>query len=266
MYKILIATDFSSNANEAAKFGQRVAEKLNATISFVHVYSYPVIHTEFPEMIDYKAFEDAKQSQMKHWMKQWDQLDPKPEIHLISGISFYDEIQEFLKKHTFDMLIIGMTGVSNIGGMLLGSNTLSLISHSPIPVLAIPQVWDEQKEIEQLAFAFDGKPISNPKSITFLEHFAATLSKKINVCHVSNKKSEGLKEMVSQNLLSLPHQLHIEENEDVNNGILDYVANNHVDILAIIPKKHHFFNRLFNPPHTQAISESLTVPLLALPE
>lgn len=267
MKKILIATDFSANATEAAKFAIRLADKNKASVSFVHVYSLPVIHTDYPEMIDYKAFEDAKQKQMENWMKQWSHLHSTPNMELLSGFSFYDELNAFLRDHSFDLLVIGMTGVSNIGGLLLGSNTLSLITHAPIPVLAIPQSWDEQKEIQNIGFAFDGKPIENSSSIPFLIEFSFLFNKEIQVCHVSSKRLDELsKAEISNKLISLKHQLQIEENEDVNNGILNFTANNHIDVLALIPKKHHFLNRLFHTPNTPSISQVLTIPILALPE
>jgi nucleotide-binding universal stress UspA family protein len=50
-------------------------------------------------------------------------------------------------------------------------------------------------------------------------------------------------------------------NEDVVNGIEEYVGNNNIDVLGIMPRKHNLFERLFKGSTTRKIVESAAIPV-----
>lgn len=52
MKKILVATDFSSAAFNAAKYAVEMASAIHADILLFHVYQIPVIYSEVPIAVD----------------------------------------------------------------------------------------------------------------------------------------------------------------------------------------------------------------------
>ena len=49
-------------------------------------------------------------------------------------------------------------------------------------------------------------------------------------------------------------------------GINQFVADNKIDMIVFIPKKHSFFNSIFHESNTKRMAFHSTIPLLALHE
>lgn len=270
MKNILIATDFSENSTKAAKFALELAHKLehksNTKIHFLHVYSLPIVNSEMPELIDYSFFDEIKTKQLNHFVEKLNTINLTVVKKCLAGSSFISELEDYCNKEKIDLLTIGLTGSSLIDEILMGSNTLHLLTHSKIPVLAVPKNY-VLKDTFKIGFAFDGNTIKNKNSLTFLTTFSKLFGDKFYAFHVSktdnyNRITKELESYFDSNDFNLK----IELNENVDNGIVEHITNEKIEMLAVVPRKHSFFNRLFHLNHTKEFAKLGLIPVLTIPE
>ncbi|MGV3630944.1 MAG: universal stress protein [Bacteroidota bacterium] len=266
MKTILITSDFSENSIDAAHVGIELARLFHARVVLMHVYSLPLPTTEFPEMIDFSAYENIKNRQLKQLKDKLHVPGVEIETFTAPGMSFYEEVRNFSEHRNIDLIVMGLTGSSRMTEILLGSNTMSLLAHATLPVLAIPKGFFLKKDLK-IAFAYDGLKIENQKNMDLLLEIAMKFHGKIHAFHVAREShNKELYESLKTHLPFDRFTLETEINDHTDPGILEYITNNQMDILALVPRKYKFFDRLFHESHTREIAEASSIPILALPE
>ena len=98
MKTILITSDFSENSIDAAHVGIELARLFHAKVILMHVYSLPLPTSEFPEMIDFSAYENIKSNQLEQLRKKLLLADVEIEALTVPGLSFYEEVKN-LAEH-----------------------------------------------------------------------------------------------------------------------------------------------------------------------
>lgn len=266
MKTILITSDFSENSIDAAHVGMEFAKRFHAKVILMHVYSLPLPSTEFPEMIDFSAYETIKSKQLGQLKKKISLPGVEIDAFTTAGLSFYEEVQTYSENRQIDLIVMGLTGSSRLSEILLGSNTMSLLAHSSVPVLALPKGFSLKDKL-QIAFAYDGRKIDNQKNMDLLLEIAGKFRTKIRAFHVApEKRDQPLFNKLKAHLPEERFTLETEINDHTDSGILEFVINNNMDILALVPRKYKFFDRIFHESHTREIAEAGSIPILALPE
>ena len=144
MFKnILIPTDGSPVANKAVKAGIEFAKQLGAKVTGYYAVEViqPRVYGE-GYMIDnktIKAFEQqARQVGQKH-------IDSMAKIASTAGVKFagvltmaetpYEGIVETAKKQKCDAIFMASHGRRGLAGIIMGSVTHKVLTHSKLPVL-----------------------------------------------------------------------------------------------------------------------------------
>jgi nucleotide-binding universal stress UspA family protein len=144
MFKhILIPTDGSTTANKAVKAGIELAKQLGAKVTGYYAVEaiQPRVYGE-GYIIDnktIKAFEQhARQVGQKH-------LDGIAKVAAAAGVKFtgmltttetpYDGIIEAARKQKCDAIFMASHGRRGLAGLIMGSVTHKVLTHSKLPVL-----------------------------------------------------------------------------------------------------------------------------------
>ena len=147
MYRhILVATDGSRLSDKAVKQAIQFAKKLKARLTAIHVVSdyrirlrqgegfpaadLPVLQKRFDEAeaaATRKIFDKVRNATSKAGIA-CDTVAP-------AGSSAYEVILRQAAKSRCDLIVMGSHGRSGLQGLLLGSETAKVLSHSKIPVL-----------------------------------------------------------------------------------------------------------------------------------
>jgi nucleotide-binding universal stress UspA family protein len=170
------------------------------------------------------------------------------------------------------MIVMGTTGASGMKKALVGSNAASVIKRSKCPVLAVPQQCSF-KGIEKIVFAADFHETKDDRALAPLLELALLFGSEVVVLNIRKE----LKEIPSQEeayeglriesaFKPLSHSYHFMENEDAAKGIKEFTQQSGADVLAMIPRRHSFFEDLFGTSTTEELALHAQVPLLALPE
>ncbi len=151
---ILVATDFSENANRALDFAADLAEKLNASITVVNVIQYVSgivtaagiltggcnserdTGTTLPE----NYFADMRKMSEQAMVKVVSKVKGfKPNLKISSAVKAGSPVNEIISMlEDFDIIVIGHSGQDSLREALLGANSERIVNMVKCPVLVIP--------------------------------------------------------------------------------------------------------------------------------
>ncbi len=143
--KILVTTDGSDLATKAIDAGIELASSLNARVVFLRVVPrYPTAYFEGAVVLnpsDIARIEDQWNAQAQ---KSLDEALEKALRHAVKATAATvksDLVAESViiaaKKHKCDVIVMASHGYKGLKRLLMGSETLNVLTHSHIPVLVL---------------------------------------------------------------------------------------------------------------------------------
>ena len=283
MKTFLVASDFSSNARNAASFAYQLAKPIKADIilcnavvvpSEVPIASAMVWSVEECENLIESSLHELKQ--LKNSLELGDTSETfKPAITCINDSgTLSDIIEEVVKSQKIALTIIGTHGSSGLNQFILGNHSRELINHTRIPLLIVP-AETKTNHIRKIAFAADfKKPERDLTSIYALIEFARPLEAEILLTYVCDTDFESpefqhwIQEFMTElsNKANYPHIYYrIIRNKQVILGLDWLCLHGQVDMLAMVHRSKTFMENLFRGSNTQKMAQHIPVPLLVFP-
>ncbi len=269
--KILIPTDFSDVANNALKYGVKLAEKCGAELHILHIKQVPIADPSFPAET-YQIYIDEIQNVEDEGVKKLRESFIKDSsvvttFHSSTGF-IADEIMTFCKDYPIDLVVMGTTGASGLAELLVGSNAASVIGKSLVPVLVIPPNHTYQP-LKHVLYATDYNEPEFP-AVMRMMFFAELYDAKISVLHVKNNFDKYFNADANyfvKNKTSIKKQdiniITIESN-DVMGSIDKYVDELNIDLLVMAKHNRSFFDKLFHRSLSKRMAYHTKTPLLVL--
>lgn len=274
MKTILVPTDFSNISKNAINYAVELAKLTKSKIILFHAYYVPIVTTDVMVIPPMEEIEESNLSVLKKIEKTiYKKYGKQVVVECKCKYGFpIDEINEFAKKNHVDLIVMGMHGSGELAEKLIGSTTTSLIRKSSCPVLAIDRKV-KFKLIKKIALACDYEAIANTKIFDPLKEIVRLFKSHVNVINITpvdeklptvSKAIAGIK--LEHALEDVNHTFWFAKNENVVNGINDFVREKKMDMVVMIPRKHSLLKSIFNEPETKRIAFHTKVPLLALHE
>jgi nucleotide-binding universal stress UspA family protein len=272
--KILIPVDFSDCAINALKYAVAFAKSTESKLVLLHAYHIPIPAAEAGLTIDANLAEDfinEGKEKMEKLYADFPDLAKLSEPYEIKMAFASDAIVNTAKEIDADLIIMGTHGASNTFDELVGSNTLHVIKKCGLPVLAVPANYEGLK-VENVLFSYDYHSISSKEVIQPLIDFALAFGAKIHIMHITDKLDKlhqgaiGEAKLLEQYLKGISHVYHMSEGEHIQNSILEYINTHDIDTLAVMPRKHNLFEKLFQSSVTKQLVHHSSIPLFAFPE
>ena len=140
--RILIATDFSSPAKIAMKYGVTLAKTFDAEVILCHVVEAahiisqlsPTRESYFPPNLPELQAHEAK-GLCQELLEEFG-IDQTGRYLLPQGRPFFEIIQT-ARKEDVDLIVMGTHGRGAVAHMLLGSVAEKVVRKSPCPVLTV---------------------------------------------------------------------------------------------------------------------------------
>jgi nucleotide-binding universal stress UspA family protein len=267
--KILILSDFSEVSHALLQYGLALAQQLNAQVWIQHTYYIPP-NIAGEVFIPAEALEDYEKTiyQKFEFLKKELPALKAPEVQFV--VSFGDlvpEMNKLIDKAQIDLAVIGKQGggfVTNI----LGSNTIKIIQHAHCPVLSVPEGIAFQP-YRRMVMAVDLKE-TQPSVIRQVADFAQVFRSRMDIVHVSEAPVavdvRQLSHMLDKALENVSHQFfHIHASE-IDKAIERHVEGNSSDLLVLLPRKHSFFDSIFQKSISRQLAYQKKTPLLTIHE
>lgn len=268
---ILLPTDFSDNASNALRYGIELAKKFNAKLFILNVYHIPLHNPDGAIFSDEELTKEtinAKKEEFKKLKNNFLGLTMINYDTILEHGLAVDVILDKSKELNIDLIIMGTRGASGIAKVLLGSNTATVVSKAECPVLAIPKEASF-KPFKEIALATDYEKTDQSIFETLI-YLANAFEAKVHIVNVNEDISKvsveeattGMK--LHKTFNQIEHSYYMINDEEVEEGLEEYIEEKKIDLLVMIPKKHTIFERLFRKSHTKEMVYQTKIPLLTL--
>ncbi len=143
VHRILVPTDFSSNAECSVRYALAFAKNTGASIDFIHVLEPLCDRVIYDIALDEVNAEHVSQLACEVSKRRLDELALRatamgiPAKTFLESGSAIDEIVDVAKKRGSALIILASHGHSGFDALVFGSTSEKLIRLSPVPVLVI---------------------------------------------------------------------------------------------------------------------------------
>ncbi|MEP0367822.1 MAG: universal stress protein [Cyclobacteriaceae bacterium] len=271
---ILVPVDFSECSKNALRFAIDLAKKFDAKIHMVNAVH---VHTAHPDLVGggliqtvVKDYEEQVKASFEKLEQEVIELKDVP--HSADRFLAYliDAIHTEAETKNIDLIVMGTRAEHDKVEHLLGTHTSDVIESANVPVLVVPEQWSGT--IEKIGFAFESVEIKNLFRLGMLNNIAARFECKVlgfSVHKPGTKitvaEQKVFKEIVSCFDDSVASVRSIEAESPIE-GILSFTKEANIDMLALIPKKKSFFQRIFQTSVSKNIVLEINIPLLSFRE
>ncbi|WP_369862822.1 universal stress protein [Aquimarina sp. Aq107] len=254
--RILVPTDFSTQAESALKVAAQIAKKNDCQIYLLHILEMPV---HLVDLMSSGASSSAPEAIffMKQTHKKFEEVlasDYLKDLEVIETVSFEDVLRGIMDscdKNNIDMIIMGSHGSSGFEELFIGSNAEKVVRTSEKPVLVIKEDCDIYN-VNDLVYATNFDDEDKPSLISAHE-FSKQLEAKLHLVWINTansfKTTKETEEKMNLMIADLPidnYTLNIYNDINVEKGILNFA--NSVDAGLIGISTHgrkglsHFIN------------------------
>jgi|GEM_PF-1138229 len=283
MKALLVATDFSESADQAADYACKFAGQLGTNVQLIHASS---IDTDSPlQAIWPIEDQDTTISRNDALLETFSQrlhdsviassgpdaYVPAIRIRSAAG-EVSDLIRETVQLENIAMVILGLSGNGDLKRLIHGSCSRDSIDFAEYPLLLIPQNA-KFVPVKKIAFATD-LSISDMEIIQLLALLAAKLNAELLIVHVISKREDlelthridtfmkELKSRVNHNQMYYKnvYQSNLEEGL---NWLYDHGGTN---IVAVIHRKNSSKSNILHSSYAQKMARHTHLPLIVIPE
>jgi nucleotide-binding universal stress UspA family protein len=264
MEKILVPTDFSEVAENAAYYALSIARAFGKEVVLFHCF-------------DKKT--DRSMDKLGEEVSRLSLSEPQVKINYLESDEEFTSktVSNIIQEHHISLVVMGTVGESGgLGKKLFGRNTSVIIENSPRPVLAVPP-GHRFKGMRKICYASDLGNID--KEMEKITQFAVPFQAAIELLHVTpvfpdlgdvekvdfRPKIEKLK----QKYAGIPIHYHIQtmnHDNEILEGIDSFSRLENIDLLVMFHNPQTPFDVYFSTSYTQSAISHLKVPLLVYPK
>ena len=269
MAHVLLPTDLSDNALNAATYAVRLFGDEGHTFTLLHVLSPSMSMEGVDVATDLQLARIAAEGLTAFSTKLSKALaGMKPSL---ATVIEHGVLSTVVKRFRDDanapaLVVMGTQGATGIEEVLIGSNTADVIKHSGLPVLAVPHECTYTSP-RRILLAEDTGPIEK-NTLKPLLDIARWSQGEVTIVRVLN---EGASEDTDANdspydvlLGAIPHTHQYLHGDDVQGTINALADQGDTDLIAIVHRQRGIFDGLFHRSTSARMVMHTHVPLLVL--
>ena len=270
MKTIIVATDFSQAALNAANYAADMALVINAKVLLLHIYNLPVGYNGVPLTVnagDIRTNADNKLHRLKTQLTEKTGGKASIEAKIRLG-TFFQELQAVCAAVEPYAVIIGSQGTTTTERLLFGGHAVYAMKHLLWPVITVPQgvSFGNVKKIG-LACDFDGVLDTTP--VEEIKLLVNDFNAELHVLNTGKKDKLDPGVVFESGLLNemmgdLKPTYHFITNDKTDESIMEFAEQHNIDLLIVLPKRHGLMEMLVHRSHTKNLVLHSHVPLMAL--
>ncbi|MEO8112307.1 MAG: universal stress protein [Ginsengibacter sp.] len=266
MKKILIATDFSTSSRNASRYAIELAKEVNAEVYLFNSYKIP---NAAPGLNTTISRYDIMMQTDKRLLEEADAIDAgRKDIEIICDEGEpADAILKLAKEKLVDFIIVGMKGSGKNFKKIFGSTATALAGNCIVPLIIVPENSKYQSP-KVLVYASDSI-VANSTIPAGLKEIISLFNSKLFVVEVVKEKPADNEagSISNEGLENFPGAMfEYAIDSDINHALHESITNHSANMLAMVPHKHEWIERLFKKSETKEMIFHTEVPLLILPE
>ncbi len=272
MNSLLVTTDFSANSASAIKFAMQVAKQAGHRLIFYHVIE--VMQPTSWSRDKYAKFEASKKAEFNEKLRKFVLSAGKglyKDESLFTytseiGMEVADLVIRAARKNKVSFICTSTKGAGNVK-RLFGTNSTSLIMHSPVPLAIVPHKYKPEK-ITKLFYSSDLAALKAEMKV--VNDLAAKLKSEVTVYHYDYMLQAGasakqLEKKVTPFAVKgvrfnfKRQEIDISLSDHLNRDIKKEQPS---AVILFTKQNRNWFDRLFSPSATASLSFSAAVPII----
>ena len=195
LQRILVATDFSAGARAALDCALGVARHFHSQVYLVHVIPAGVLQYVSPEGSE-EAIQQARKFAAREMQRLVEDADCAGMVHeeILCGGETWALLQDYIKRHAIDLLVLGTHGRTAAKKQLLGPVAEEIFRLAECAVLTVGARSEKPAlathGVQRILYATNFKPHSERAS-TFAHSMERELGAKMTVLHVVEGQSDS---------------------------------------------------------------------------
>jgi len=269
MKTIIVATDFSPAAFNAANYAAEMAMAINADILLLHVYQIPVVYLEIPVAL---AADDIQYAAEENMKKVKEELLAKTNGHLrietaVKEGSFIEELKTACEYKKPYVVVLGSQGKTAAERLIYGTHTVYAMKHLMCPVIAVPRNA-KFSNIKRIGLACDFNDVLGTVPVEEIKVLVNDFNAELHVLNTASKEEYNPDALDQSALLQrmfgkVNPIYHFIADNDVDTGVTNFAEMNNIDLLIVIPKHHSLIDKLIHSSHTKQLVLHSQVPVAA---
>lgn len=273
MRRILFPTDYSETADNAFRYALQLADKQDARLCVLHVYNPPVISGRVSPGLVQEVQDKYQFDELREIKAQTPKLEKiqaelgKQNVDVFLKVEpgyLLSQIRTAIAEHNIDYIVMGTEGHNRSRGKFLGNNTLDAIEKSGIPVLSIPKEA-AFKRVHDVVFLTNFSK-DEAEAIEAIVEEGRKKKFAIRCVHLRNPEAKDYKttelewkERYKEDQVSF--HVFSSRKSDIK-ALISYLRFENVDLVSIVHRPRHFFEKLFSRSLTIQLARRMNVPFL----
>ncbi len=267
---IVVPTDFSSTATNAAYYAAEMAQSIKANILLLHIYSLPIVFSELPlSMSDTEAvtaYEHALERLQQELLKQTNHtIKVNAELRMGTFFTELKAVCDYRKPYT---VVMGSQGTSEVERMFFGSHTVYAMQHLASPVMTVPP-GVTFSSIKKIGLACDFENVLDSTPVEDIKMLVNDFNAELHLLNTGKAEMfdpARIQEFgkLRQMLESLDLHFHYISNKNTDEALIDFAETRQLDLLLVLPKRHGLLDKLLHKSHTKQLVLHSHVPVMGL--
>ena len=270
MKQIIVTTDFSPAAYNAARYAADMALVVQANLLLLNVVQTPVGYSDLPIVISLENMMRSSEKDMDDLKTELLKITNgqiKIEAEVGMG-SFYGELKNVCEGINPDVVVMGSQGKTAAEHLMFGSHAVHAVKYLNWPVLTVPPGFSFTG-LKKIALASNLTAVVETTPIKEIALFVNTFDAEFHILNTAKKEAfdenmvfeSGLMQEITK---ALKPQFHFIGAENTDQGIIDFVTAHHIDLLIVLPRRYNFFENLVHRSHTKQLVLHCHAPVMSI--
>jgi nucleotide-binding universal stress UspA family protein len=263
MMNILLPTDFSKTAMNAATFAMDLYGAKNVRYTLLNVYLKPA-YRNFLISLNVDT-ERASRNGLRRMERRCRLHLPGARISIKSSFAPLDSaIRDLHAAGRADLVVMGTQGEGSYG--LVGHNTTLAVTGGKVPVIAVPDQW-RPAPLERILLADDAMRM-DAGILAPLVAMAKQAKARVEVVHIvkEGRGPSGREALMHVLLADIPHDYSVHVAPQVETALDALAVQRQAQLVAVVRRDRGLLGRLFKGSHSKRMALHTSVPLLVLHE
>lgn len=273
MPRILVPVDFSATSLNAAVYAAYLGKTIHASrLTLLSVVSENMVGDDGTPV---GGNIDDRDRAVIHKLEElqvslFDLSGVPTSIELKTG-EFSDLMEEYMKQHNFEFVVMGVTGSTTFEQVFGTSRAVEVIAQTNTPVLVVPPMANF-KRIKHLAIAVEPDHINDALPYEALNKWLVWFRPFLHIVHVKSdsssafsKEEQSKLDLLKERFMLFEPSTHLLHDGSFTDALNQMAESNDIQLLITFPHKHNFFDLLFRTSHTRQLVFQSSIPVLALP-
>lgn len=275
--RIAIPTDFSQNAERAARFIIEFFREEECVFFLLHTYTPAFFRAEYllhsPGQIGLGDFyKERVLRKLKSFEKQLKAVcaEAQHQFYVHAAFNNLDaELNDMARKERLDLIVMGTQGATGAKEILFGTHAVQVLHKAEVPVLVVPAAA-RPDDVNCVLFPTDYAPDYSLLNFKALERILDRSSATVHVLHAYSEadarpERKADKEKLSEVLQEYPQEWHEIGQKGVIAAIDEFAGKQEVHLLVMVRNRHTVLEQLLVTPVIDQIGFHTEIPFLVIP-